>query len=140
MYMNFLPQGASGCYAGVSTSARWSLTIRDATWNAPSMQGVNNKSSCKRRWKIPGPRPCYITALSAGSVVKLLLMKSGKPVFFARCEAQWLASTYCSSLKNVGHEVGRKERRWQQSDDGWSRGLWSRDPWCDPPIRPFVMM
>lgn len=71
--MELLPRGAAGCDAGVSTCAWWSLTIRDATWNAPSKMGVNNNSGCKRRWEIPGPRPCYITALSAGSVVKLLL-------------------------------------------------------------------
>lgn len=41
---------------GVSMYARWSLTNRDATWDAPSTQVVNNNSGCKRRWEIPGPR------------------------------------------------------------------------------------
>lgn len=45
------------CDTGVSTYARWSLTIRDAAWDAPSMHGVNNNSGCKRRWEIPGPQP-----------------------------------------------------------------------------------
>ena len=39
MYMKLLPRGAFGCDAGVSMYARRSSTIRDATWNDPSVQG-----------------------------------------------------------------------------------------------------